>query len=229
MPHRCMLMSWIPGVPLGKRLTPANLEYMGMLHARMHAYSATFEPPEGFTTRKLSSYLARDEPEVLFSESCADAFAGESLQILTEVREYVQAGLEELYADPTGLRVIHHDLWHDNIKLDRHHKNDCGGLRPLDFEDTVWGYPVQDLAAAIQDLRDELPPESIKPAVAAFQRGYERLAEWPESIPGEIEWLRAGRALWVANYVARFQRPYLESHLKWLTPLMERFLAGMGE
>ena len=38
------------------------------------------------------------------------------------------------------LRVIHCDLWHENVKLHR------GRLRPFDFEDTVWGYRLHDLA-----------------------------------------------------------------------------------
>ncbi len=228
-PRRCMVMSWIPGVPLGKRLTPANLEHMGTLHARMHAFGAAFQPPEGFTTRRMSSYLARDEPEVLFAESSADAFAGDALAVLMEVRERVQQAYEELYADAAGLRVIHNDLWHDNIKVDRRHRNGCGGLRPLDFEDTVWGYPVQDLAAAIQDLADAVPAESLESAVAALQRGYERVAPWPERVPGEIDVFRAGRALWVANYVAGHQREHLHGHVNWLVPKLRQFLAERAE
>jgi Ser/Thr protein kinase RdoA (MazF antagonist) len=208
IPCRCMLMSWIPGTPLGKRLTEENLEKMGMLHARMHAYGTAFQPPEGFTRRKMSSYLSRDEPEELFAASCAEAFTERSRAVFMEMRTRVQALLEGLYADPSGLRVIHDDLWHDNIKLDR------GRLRPLDFEDTVWGYPVQDLAAAIEDLYADLPEEAFAPAVAALRRGYEQLAPWPERFDGEIDLLRAGRALWVANYVARFERDYLQQHLE---------------
>lgn len=218
-PCRCMVMSWIPGVPLGQRLTDANLEKMGALHARMHAHGAAFDPPEGFTTRRMSAYLSREEPEILFSESAADAFTDESRAVLEEARARVQAGFAALYADPEGLRVIHNDLWHDNIKVHR------GRLRPLDFEDTVWGYPVQDLGAAILDLKEDLPPERFAPAVAALRRGYERLAPWPERAPGQIEMLCAGRMLWIANWVARFQREHLAAHIAWLAPLLAHWLA----
>ena len=52
---RCVLMTWIPGVPLGKHLTEANLLKMGVLFARLHEYSLRFTPPPGFTQRKMDS------------------------------------------------------------------------------------------------------------------------------------------------------------------------------
>ena len=43
--QRGMVMSWIPGVLLAKRLTEGNLFEMGALFARLHAFSAHFSPP----------------------------------------------------------------------------------------------------------------------------------------------------------------------------------------
>ncbi len=68
--RRCMLMSWIPGVPLGKHLNEENLALMGELFARLHDFSAGFQPDNDFTDRKLDKVLARDEEDVLFSETC---------------------------------------------------------------------------------------------------------------------------------------------------------------
>ena len=122
--------------------------------------------------------------------------------------------------DVTGLRVIHIDLWHDNIKVDH------GRLRPFDFEDTIWGYPVQDIAMALQDLMRHVPPEDFAELQRAFRCGYESQSPWPEHWPGEIDTLRAGRMLWVCNYVARFERQYLSEHIEWVTPMFERFLVS---
>ena len=114
-----------------------------------------------------------------------------------------------LYADPAGLRVIHHDLHHENIKIYRRR------LHPLDFEDTAWGYPVQDIAMALQDLWLEVGAGAYEPLLAAFRRGYESLSSpWPEQYPGQIDTFRAGRMLWVANYVARFERPHLAGFIE---------------
>lgn len=217
-PLRCVLMSWIPGTPLGRLLSEGNLVKMGELFARMHAHGAAFVPPLGFTTRRLGSFLARGEPNVLFSDPCMAEIAPEDREVLLRTRERVDAAHATLYAQPDGLRVIHSDLWHDNIKVDR------GRLRPLDFEDTVWGYPVQDIAPALQDLMVDVAPDRYEPYVAAFRAGYEALAPWPERYEGEIDVYRAGRVLWVCNYVARFEREYLASHTARMATLLRQFL-----
>ena len=218
-PNRCTVMSWIPGVPLGRRMSIENLAKMGELFARMHAHGAAFAPPPGFTTRRMRSYLGRDEPDVLFSDETLATLPRRHRELLQLTRAAVDAAFADLYADPSGLRVIHNDLWHDNIKVSR------GRLRPLDFEDTIWGYPVQDIAMAFQDLADDAPPEAYDPYVDAFRSGYERLAAWPERSPGQIDAFRVGRLLWVTNWVARHEGPYLVDHVSRLAPRLEGFLA----
>lgn len=214
----CMLLRWVPGVSLEKRLSASNLFKMGQLFARLHQHAAGFTPPEGFTRRRLDSIFARGEENVLFSPDCQPDFSDDTRAVYERVRERVTGTLARLYAGPAGPRVIHNDLWHGNIKVQR------GRLYPLDFEDTAWGYPVQDLAMAVQDLMKDAPPESFEPLLAALRRGYESLDPWPESEPGQLDCLRAGRMLWVANYVARFERPYLREHLEWTAPVLDRFL-----
>ncbi len=217
--HRCCVMSWTPGVVLeDERLTEENLFQMGALFARLHAQAADFEPPAGFTQRRMDTLFARGEEDALFSAENREAFTPRAWEIIERVRAQVAAAYEQLYADPAGLRVIHHDLWHGNIKIH------AGRLYPLDFEDTVWGYPVQDIAMAWQDLMKDVAPESYEPLTRAFRAGYEQRLAWPESYAGQIDLFRAGRMLWVANYVARFERKYLSEHLTWLTGEFEKFL-----
>ena len=216
--RRGILMSWLPGSLLGKHLTGTNLQKMGILFARLHAHAAQFIPPPGFTQRNMDSIYARGEEDVLFTEKCTDAFTAHSLQVFQETARCVDQTFASLYAQPDGLRVIHNDLWHDNIKVDH------GRLRPFDFEDTLWGYPVQDIAMALQDLMRYVPPEDFEPLQSAFQRGYESLSPWPERWTGEIDSLRAGRMLWVCNYVARFEHQFLPDHIEYVTPIFERFL-----
>lgn len=220
--RRCTLMSWVPGTPLGKRLTKGSLYKMGVLFARMHAHGENFAPPQGFTRRKMDKILARDEVDELFSETSRGAFTAHAWEVIDRTRKQVNQAFERLYANPDGLRVIHNDLWHGNIKVYR------GRLHPLDFEDTVWGYPVQDLAMAIQDLMVDVQADEFEGLLAALREGYESRMAWPEAYQGQIDTFRAGRMLWVANYVARFQREHLEEHLEWLARQFERFLE-MGE
>jgi Ser/Thr protein kinase RdoA (MazF antagonist) len=217
-PRRCMMMTQLPGTPLGQHLTVAYLMEMGELFARMHIHARDFAPPPGFTELKMDRVLARGEPNELFSETSADAFTPESREIIERVWTQVHAAFERRYADPNGLRVIHNDLWHDNIMVDE------GRLRPLDFEDTAWGYPVQDIAMALNDLSGAVEHDRFESLRKAFRTGYERRATWPEAYEGEIDAFRVGRMLWVANYVARYERPHLRRHLDGLSDRLKVYL-----
>ncbi len=217
-PRRCFLMSWVPGSQLEDRLTEENLFKMGVLFACLHEYSAGFSPPEGFTRRKMDTIYARGEEDVFFGDSYRDLFAAADRVILERTRDKVYQAFRELYADPTALRVIHNDLWHGNIKIYQ------GRLRPLDFEDTIWGYPVQDIAMALQDLMMDVKAEEFEALQSAFRQGYESRGQWPERYEGQIDTFRAGRMIWVANYVARFERKYLQEHIVWLAQEFRKFL-----
>ena len=87
----------------------------------------------------------------------------------------VNAAYESLYADLNGLRVIHNDLHHDNIKVCR------GILYPLDFEDTCWGFPVQGHRNGVQrTLMDDTAQDTYPALRAAFSvQGYENIGSWP--------------------------------------------------
>lgn len=216
--HHCVVLSWIPGVLLGTKLTEANLYKMGVLFARLHEHAADFTLPKGFTQRKADTIYACDERDVLFGDSCRDAFTPCTRDIFERVRTKIDEAFEHLYADPTGLRIIHNDLHHNNVKIHR------GCLRPFDFEHMMWGYPVQDFAVALQGLMIRVGRDEFEPLQKAFRAGYESRIEWPETYEGQIDMFRAGRVLWVANYVAQFERERLREHIGRLTPQFERFL-----
>lgn len=216
--RRCVVMSWIPGSQLETRLNEINLQKMGILFAKLHDHGARFAPSNGFTTRKMDSIYARGEPEVLFSEACYDAFTANTKNSLRQTDQSVKKAFARLYSTPQGIQVIHNDLHHGNIKI--YH----GQLCPLDFEDTIWGHPVQDIAMALQDLMVDVAPKAYDPLQKAFREGYESLRSWPEEYEGQIDTFRAGRMLWVANYVARYERKSLREFIEWLAPVFDRYL-----
>jgi Ser/Thr protein kinase RdoA (MazF antagonist) len=100
-----------------------------------------------------------------------------------------------------------------------------GRLYPLDFEDTVWGFPVQDIAMAMQDLMMDVEPARYEPMLAAFRSGYERLRAWPEAYEGEMDIFRAGRMLWTANHRAGWRPEILPKVVAEMAPGFKRFLA----
>jgi Ser/Thr protein kinase RdoA (MazF antagonist) len=191
---------------------------MGVLFARMHAHGEEFNPPPGFTTRRMDQVLAREEADVLFAPEHASAFTPESRAIF----EHTQRQVEQAYANRYGSTkrpiVIHHDLWHGNINVYR------GRLFPLDFEDTVWGYPVQDIAMAMQDLMMDVEPERYEPLLDVFKTGYTGLRPWPEASPSEMDTFRAGRMLWTANWHANWHAQMLPKVIADMTPWLKKFL-----
>ena len=162
--------------------------------------------------------LARDEENVLFHPDCLAKLNSHEREILERTKDRVDQAFRQLYARPDGLRVIHNDLWHGNIKVYRGH------LYPVDFEDTIWGYPIQDIAMAMQDLMSDVAPDRYESHLAAFRCGYESLLPWPEAYEGQMDTFRAGRMLWVANHLASCHSQYLNQHITWLTPQLERYL-----
>ena len=196
-PHDCVLFRWIPGVELGERLTPENLRRLGMLAARLHEHAATFRPPAELPVRTLDALIGRGEREVLFSHEHARFLPPARRAVFEAVAGHFRRTVEKLYADPAGRRVVHADLTPENTKLDR------GRLRPLDFYEAIWGYPVQDVALTLYDLRHfcDCRRHGYAALRDAFAHGYGARLAWPEAQAGQIDTLVAGRRLRQANWV----------------------------
>jgi len=203
------LMSWIPGRLLGHYLTERNLEKMGGLFAELHHHGATWTPPAGFTTRRFEHWLSRGEENLIIGDEQAPLPARDLLERMHRHVEAVYAAI-----DRSDLRVIHCDLWHDNIRLHQ------GVLYPLDFEDTVWGFRAHDIAMAMLDLLEVTDEARYAVLLAAFRRGYEAGMAWPDD---RIEPFQIGRLLWKINWVARFQPEGLASMVERHVPVFEQY------
>ncbi len=214
-PWNVSLMTWAPGRLLGHYLNEHNLEKMGSLFARLHQYSAIWTPPAGFSTRRFEHWLSRGEPNRIVGKALsaeAAALPPASLNLLERMSQTVEAAYAAI--DRADLRVIHCDLWHDNIKLHR------GELIPFDFEDTVWGFRAHDIAMAMLDLLETAGEERYPALLAAFKRGYTALLDWPVD---PIEILQIGRLLWMVNWVARNQAQHLSRMVERHITVFEHF------
>lgn len=197
-PRHCVVFTWVPGSDLADRLTLENLAKLGELAARLHEHAATFTPPEGFRIRTSDSAFPFGEPMVLFDESYRDFLPPGRREVFECALERVQHALDRRYADRQGLRVLHYDLHQWNVKVFR------GRLHALDFEDLMWGFPVQDIGITFYYLQGQEEYPALR---AAFARGYARHREWPEQYPGEIDAFIAGRGLELANFVLQDPNP----------------------
>lgn len=89
------------------------------------------------------------------------------------------------------MRILHGDLHQWNVRISR------GMLSPIDFEDLMLGWPVQDIATTLYYFFDE----TYSVFREAFRTGYSQIAPWPERYPGEIDSFIAARGLGMANLV----------------------------
>ena len=186
------MMSWQPGRLLGFYLTPDNLHKMGGLFARLHIHAADWNRPPEFSSHIFDTYLSRGEKNILVKPEGLAPLGEKDVALIRRTIARVTAAYKAL--DRDDIRVIHCDLWHDNIKLYR------GDLYPFDFEDTILGFRLHDIAMAMLDLLDDTDVERYPVLLDAFRTGYEELLEWPA---GDMAALQAGRILWIINYMLR--------------------------
>jgi Ser/Thr protein kinase RdoA (MazF antagonist) len=218
------LMTWVPGRLLGRYLTERNLERMGALFAALHHHGASWAPPAGFTTRRFEHWLSRGEENLIVAGGPSVAVVPQPERLVqlpspsSDVLQRMHQHVESAYAtiDRSDLRVIHCDLWHDNIKLYR------GVLQPLDFEDTVWGFRAHDIAMAMLDLLEDTDEARYAELLPAFRRGYKVHMPWPVD---PIEPFQIGRLLWKINWVARFQPRGLLGMIERHVPVFEHYEA----
>lgn len=218
-PRRAVLMSWIRGRMLSEQLSPHNFTKFGVLAARLHEHGAKWSVPSDFNVRIRNSLYVRGEKDELH-EMNRELFPEKSYTIFEQVRDHVQQAFAQLYRDGQGVQIIHADLHQENIKVFR------GTLFPFDFEDSILGYPVQDIAQTFYDLLffSELSNTEYQLLRDAFIQGYRSYQPWPEAYPGQIDTFIAGQQLWRTNFVIRYQRSHACSFIASLAQGFETFL-----
>jgi Ser/Thr protein kinase RdoA (MazF antagonist) len=196
--RHCVVFGWMPGPNLAERLTPENVQKLGELSAQLHIHAETFRPPQGFSIKTADKVFPFGDHVVLFDQTHGDLVTPARRELFERVEKRVQAALDELYADQQGLRVLHYDLHDWNVKVFR------GKLYALDFEDLMWGYPVQDIAITFYYWQGRPQVGELR---EAFRRGYEKHGDWPERSPGQIDTFIAGRGLDLVNFILQDPNP----------------------
>ena len=79
-----------------------------------------------------------------------------------------------------------------------------GVLAPIDFEDLMYGWPVQDIATTLHDFMSRKDYKKLR---AAFQQGYISHSPWPERYPGEVDAFIAARGVGLVNFILQDPNP----------------------
>ncbi len=188
----CEVFSWVPGSDLADHLDPGSMAKLGELSARLHQHALTYRPPTGLDLLRFDTVFPFPEPVMLFEPRQDGLFSAELERLLVKANRWVQETIDRLAAGGEPMRIIHGDLHPWNVRVAR------GVLSPIDFEDLMWGWPVQDIATTLYYVQTE---ENYTELRAAFRQGYQRVAGWPEKTDGEVDAFIAARALGILNFV----------------------------
>lgn len=143
--HRCVTMlRWLRGRKLDRGIRPKHLEALGQVMARLHAFSADWQPPEGFTRPRwdweaqLGGTMFDVSRDVLV-ESMPEEFR----KPFESISQQVKAAMAALGEGSDAFGLIHADLYPENVLFD------AGQAHPIDFEDCGYGCWMWDVAVAL--------------------------------------------------------------------------------
>lgn len=200
-PRLCAVFSWVPGNDLADDFSQSNLIKLGELLAKLHLHAKTYKPPEGLTLLSFDRAFPFPEPVVLFDDAFADLFPPNRRVVFQQAFAWAQESIQGLVASGEPMRILHGDLHQWNVR------NYRGRLSPIDFEDLMLGWPVQDIATTLYYF----PEGTFASLREAFQEGYMSQADWPERCPGEIDSFIAARGIGLVNFILNDPNPEWKS------------------
>jgi Ser/Thr protein kinase RdoA (MazF antagonist) len=178
-------------------MTEANIANLGELMARLHAHALAYHPPSELSLLRFNRPFPFPEPVVLFDAPYAALFPPERRPVYEKAIAWTQESIDRLQASGEPMRILHNDLHQWNVRIAR------GVLSPIDFEDLMLGWPVQDIAISLYYF----PAQNDAALRQAFQEGYMRHSPWPERHPGEINSFIAARGFGGANFILNDPNP----------------------
>jgi Ser/Thr protein kinase RdoA (MazF antagonist) len=180
----CVLYSWIKGEELEDEPTDEQLFALGAAMATMHNMARDFTLPAGASLPIFDDALWWTEDFLLSEKSSLDT---DARSLISQALSAIKAGVDKLYVDSTPI-LIHADMHGGNVLWDK------GSLSVIDFDDSGFGLPLQDLATAMYYL--DTPEQD-----AAFRQGYESIAPVPECSEKVMKMLYLQRRIILLNYL----------------------------
>jgi Ser/Thr protein kinase RdoA (MazF antagonist) len=180
----CVLYSWIEGNELEDEPTEEQLIALGAAMATMHLIAPRFTLPADASLPTFDDALWWTEDFLLSKKSALDA---DAKSLISQALSAIKVGVDKLYAGSKPI-LIHADMHGGNVLW---HK---GSLSVIDFDDSGFGLPLQDLATALYYL--DTPEQD-----AAFRHGYESIAPIPQCSEKEMKMLFLQRRIILLNYL----------------------------
>jgi Ser/Thr protein kinase RdoA (MazF antagonist) len=207
----CVVFTWVPGRVLRSRLDPRTAEQSGRLLAELHCHACAW------SLQPAEAVLVADR--VLYWKAPSRLATGSRHgSLFVEAADRAQAAIDSLWAAPPHPpHLLHGDLTPDNIVQTRR------GLVPIDFQDLVWGFDIQDVVISLVPYQRHPATEVL---TARFRAGYEAVRPWPEHDAATVDALHAARRLHMLNLALNTRpadlAPYLDDVAARLARWMKR-------
>jgi Ser/Thr protein kinase RdoA (MazF antagonist) len=187
-PSVCLLFEWVAGRSLRTCMTGRRAAALGRLSAQLQQDAAQWSPAGAQDVLRADRVLYWQLPDQL--AAAGDRFGVGTL--FTDAAARAQRVVDALWQNPPHRpHLVHGDLTPQNVIVSPPH-----GLVPIDFQDTILGFEVQDLSISVSALR-RLPDGDR--LTAAFRAGYGEVRQWPDVSPALFDSLIAARALHQLN------------------------------
>ncbi len=212
----CVLFGWVAGRSLRTCLTLRRCAALGRLSARLHQDAAAWTPPGAEGVLQADRVLYWRLPERLSVAGSRFGFG----TLFTDARARAQSVLDSLWQSPPHQpHLVHGDLTQHNVIVSPAH-----GLVPIDFQDTVRGFDVQDLSITVSALRRWPDGDRL---IDAFRGGYRECRAWPDVSPAVFDSLVAARGLHQLNLTLNLADPgglesYVAGHAERVRAWMRR-------
>jgi Ser/Thr protein kinase RdoA (MazF antagonist) len=184
----CILFDWVAGRSLRTCMTGRRAAGLGRLSARLQRDAAAWSPSGATEVLAADRVLYWRLPELLSVAGPRFGFG----TLFVDALARAQSVVDSLWQSPPHPpHLVHGDLTPQNVIV-----SPRGGLVPIDFQDTVRGFEVQDLSITVAALRRWPDGDRL---IDAFRSGYGELRPWPDVSPALFDSLIAARGLHQLN------------------------------
>jgi Ser/Thr protein kinase RdoA (MazF antagonist) len=193
VPRECVLSGWVTGRSLRSRMSGRQAAALGRLSARLHQDAAAWAPPGATGVLRADRVLYWLIPERLSAAGSVFGFG----TLFPDAVARAQVVIESLWRfPPHPPHLVHGDLTPSNVIVSA-----GSGLVPIDFQDIVMGFEVQDLSVTVAVLLRW--PDGARLA-GAFRSGYAECRPWPDVSAALFESLTIARLLHTMNLTLNF-------------------------
>ncbi len=180
-PRICALFRWVPGRFVRARLMPRHLEQVGRLIARLQDHAQGFQPPPGFTRKRIDDIPATRAAVVPL---VAGVRPPSDVALVEAALDRVATTLDGLGHGPDAYGLIHSDLHQWNYLF--HH----GQVHLLDFDDCGYAPFLYDLAVTTFEVEHEPRFPALRAALLAGYGATRPLPPDPETVLTTLTQLR---------------------------------------